>query len=81
MQRQNFEIFGSTLCLDLMKHQSNSIMWPNTTVCALNKMKQVISCGEAFCCQEKIEAYIWVMQIFATMAPSEELVNCPSDFR
>jgi hypothetical protein len=52
VQRQNFEIFGSTLFLDMMKHQTNSIMWPYTTVCAFNKMKQLVSCGEAFCCQE-----------------------------
>ena len=73
VQRRNFEIFGRTLCLDMMKRETNSQHWPYTTICTLNEMKKVVSCGEAFCCQEQIDAYVWALQSIASQAPGRPL--------
>ena len=57
MQRANFEMFGSTLFLDMMKRQLNSVHWPYVSIVALDGDKKVVSCGEAFCCQEVLDVY------------------------
>lgn len=75
VQRANFERFGSTLFLDMMKRQLNSVHWPYTSVVAFNSEKKMVTCAEAFCCQEANEAYKWCLESICSMAPARPIAS------
>ena len=72
-QRGNYEQFGSTVFLDMMKRQVNSVHWPYVSIVCLDADGKMVSCAEAFCCQERIEAYCWCLRSVAIMAPLRPL--------
>jgi len=53
-QRANWELYGGTLFLDMMKHELNSIHWPLVSIVAMSAENKVVTCAEALCCQERL---------------------------
>ncbi len=49
--RRNFELFGSYIILDFMKHALNSLLWPYVSVAMYNELRQICKTMYEFLCQ------------------------------
>ena len=55
--RMNFELFGSFLCVDAMKREINSFLWPYVATTMYNELECVCVGCEGIVLAEREEAY------------------------
>ena len=68
--RSNLYRFGSFICVDAMKRNTNVYEWPYIGPTVLNDLNHIAVVCEAFCIAERLEAYQFVLKSMLQMAPN-----------
>ena len=55
--RRNYKLFGSFICVDMMKRAINTLLWPYTAVTMLDEMKKFCVGCEGIVCGERQDMY------------------------
>ena len=71
--RQNYELFGEYMCLDMMKRAMNKLAWPYTGIALYDKMGHVCVCLEGFICCERYDMYLAKAQFLSKHATKRSL--------
>ena len=70
--RRNYELFGSFICMDMMKRAINTLLWPYTAVTMLDEMKKICVGCEGIVCGERQDMYCAQARFLEEYAP-----GCP----
>ncbi len=75
--RRNFELYGSYISLDFMKHALNSLLWPYVSIAMYNELRQICVACEGMLLGEKKPMYDYLCKFHKTNAPGRafESVN------
>lgn len=55
--RRNFELFGSSICLDMMVRGINIFLWPYTAVSMYDKANHICVACKGIVCGERFDMY------------------------
>ena len=67
--RRNFELFGSSICLDMMKRGINTLLWPYTAVVMHDEANHICVACEGIVCDERFNMYKTQTSYLARYAP------------
>ena len=68
--RRNFELFGSSICLDMMKRGISTLLWPYTAVVMHDDANHICVACEGIVCGERFDMYKAHASFLARYAPS-----------
>ena len=66
----DFERFGSCMCLDVIKHSINKILWPHTVIRIINDLDKVCVGCEGFFYGEIDLPHLFVVKFLLTSTPA-----------
>lgn len=69
--RANFELYGDTLFLDMMKRQLNSVHFPYYGISLIDSNGNLCLGGESLLITERLEAYVWSVNQLLAMTPTK----------
>ncbi len=69
--RQNFELFGSYICLDFMKRALNSLLWPYVSVTMYNELRKICVGCEGILLGEKLPMYKFLCRFLQQSTPGQ----------
>jgi len=73
--RRNFELFGSYICLDMMKRGLNTLLWPYCAVTMLDETNSMCLACEGILCGERDDMYKFVADFLGESAPGRPLTD------
>ncbi|KAI2503990.1 hypothetical protein MHU86_10487 [Fragilaria crotonensis] len=71
--RFDWDTCASSIALDGMKRQLNSVCYPYISVTAVDGYGQMVVCAEAIVISERIEAYAWLLRCCSTFSCNRKL--------
>jgi len=71
--RRNFELFGSFICLDMMKRGINTLLWPYCAVTMIDESNHVCVACEGIVCGERQDMYAAQADFLKEFAPGRSL--------
>ena len=73
--RNNFELFGDVIGLDMMKRGLNKLLWPYAGVAMYDDMQQLCLACEGVLCGERTDMYKFIADFLATSTPLRTLAD------
>ena len=71
--RRNYELYGTYLCLDMMKRAINKLAWPYTGIALYDEMGHICIALEGFVCGERYEMYLEKVRFLSRYAPKRPI--------